>query len=127
MSIKFTSNNTDKTVAEPKDISCWPVATRGEPAAGGLPSTTWDMLPGKRYNLGSLTDLSYQLLGGKDGSEWYFTFDSPANATRVIHPDGVNFYDFEVKPNSRVEVSILQFGDGTSARKELIGICREIK
>lgn len=115
MSIKFTSNNTDKIVAEPKDISCWPVSTTGKA-----------FRPGTRYNLGSLESLTYTLENGNNGSEWYFTFESPATATTVVHPVGVNVYDFEVKANSHVEISILQFGNGSNAKKELVGICKEI-
>lgn len=108
------SNGTIKKMAEMSDIGCWPTSSTG---------TTF--YPGTRYNLGALETLTYNLAGAKDGAEWYFTFDSPTTPTTVTHPVGVKPYDFEIEPNSHVEVSILQIGSGSSSTKELIGVCKE--
>lgn len=115
MSKKVKSDGSTKIMAEVDDISCWPVATTGRA-----------FKPGTRYNLGSLASLAYTLVDGKDGSEWYFTFESPSSPTTVTHPKDVKLYDFEIEANSHVEVSIMQFGTGDTARKELVGICKEI-
>ncbi len=114
MSKKVKTNGTVKTMAEVSDISCWPTATSGRV-----------FYPGTRYNLGALNTLNYSLSGAQDGAEWFFTFESPATATTVVHPTDVTIHDFEVDPNSHVEVSILQIGDGESVVKELIGVCKE--
>lgn len=63
------------------------------------------------YAFGEVSSLAYSLTGGTQGKEWRFSFISPADtATMVTHPADVEVGDFEVEPNGRVEVSILQDG-----------------
>lgn len=114
MAKQVKSSGSTKKMAEVSDIYCWPTSSTGRA-----------FTPGTRYNLGEISTLTYTLPNGTDGSEWFITFESPATATTVTHPAGVNIHDFEVEPNSHVEMSILQIGSGTSAVKELIGCCKE--
>lgn len=114
MSVNLKSNGVTKNIAEVGDISRWPTQNTGQV-----------FYPGTLYTLGARASVNYTLAGGEDGSQWFFTFESPATATTVTHPADVDIYDFEVEPNSHVEISILQIGSGESATKELLGVCKE--